>query len=249
MPKTPHSSLNLSSMLVASIDVSARFVEASGRSLECARSPCPDPLGLVDRHVDRRPRRRRRSETRCRRSGRSTRAGTPAAAARAQHVGSRRPARPRRRRATPTRRTAPRRRRARPAPPTTAAPARRHVGADAAGVEAALGQRHREPAVGAVVRRPHQAVGRAASTSSCCSARSRVEIERRRRRRARRPCTTFRYSLPPSSPRSSPSRTMASPARPGTRASATRRRVLEQPDDADDRRRIDRACRRSRCRG
>ena len=75
-----------------------------------------------------------------------------------------------------------------------------------------------------------------------------LEIERRRHRRAPDRASTFRYSLPPSSPRPSPSSTIASPA-------AWKRRlthaigVLEQPDDADDRRRIDRACRRSRCRG
>ena len=53
------------------------------------------------------------------------------------------------------------------------------------------------------------------------------------------PCTTFRYSLPPSSPRLSPSRTIASPA-VLERARHARDGVLDQADDAEHRRRIDR---------
>ena len=62
------------------------------------------------------------------------------------------------------------------------------------------------------------------------------------------PWTAFRYSLPPSSPRSSPSRITASPLPWNARVS-TRDASSISADDADDRRRVDRACRRSRCRG
>ena len=59
-------------------------------------------------------------------------------------------------------------------PPSDARPRDVDVGADAAGVEAALGQRHREAAFGAVVRRLRSGRAPTRSTSSCCSARSRA---------------------------------------------------------------------------
>ena len=51
--------------------------------------------------------------------------------------------------------------------------------------------------------------------------------------------TVLRYSLPPSSPSPSPSRTIASPGPRNDRAS-TRRRIIDDADDADHRSRIDR---------
>ena len=114
-----------------------------------------------------------------RRSGPTTRAGTPAAAARASTaVDVRRADRDDHAR----RRLAEQRRGHCSAAPcrATRTAVNRHVDADAARVEAALGQRHRQPAVRAVVRRPHAAARRPASTSSACSARSAAEVERRR---------------------------------------------------------------------
>ena len=91
------------------------------------------------------------------------------------------------------------------------------------------------------------AARRRASTSSACSARSASRSSAGGTPRTRS-CTTFRYSLPPSSPRPSPSSTIdvAGLLEPPRQHAVG---MLEQADDADDRRRIDRACRRSRCRG
>ena len=67
------------------------------------------------------------------------------------------------------------RRRARRRPASTST-----LGADAARVEAAFGERHRQAAVRAVVRRSNAAARRASATSSSCSARFARQIERRR---------------------------------------------------------------------
>ena len=68
-----------------------------------------------------------------------------------------------------------------------------------------FGQGDREAAVAAVVRRGQQVATRAASTSSRCSARLALEVERRRAP-ATTPSTTSANSEPPSSGKVSPSR-------------------------------------------
>ena len=161
-----------------------------------------------------------------------------------QQLGRSRSAPPTRRPATPTRRTASPRRRTPPAP----ADDRGDVDVDAERrVEAALGERHRQAALGAVVRRPDQPAGRALDQQRA-AAPPRASRSSAGGTPRTRPCITFRYSLPPSSSRLSPSRTTTSPAaleRPPHDAcrhprSGRRRRA---PASAE------RRGRRSRCRG
>ena len=203
MPKTPHSSLNLSNM--------GLMPPASRNIVHRVR---PRALRVGDwRRVDRRccsahrqsaidspPVRADHSSPVPRPPSRA--ASTPSTACCATEIT------PRRGFAKERRRTV--RSSALAAPPSTASID--DVRADAAGVESAFRERHREAAVGAIVRRAHQTARPRAATSSVCSARSRLQVERRRPP-CTRPCATFRYSLPPSSPRPSPSSTIASPAR------------------------------------
>ena len=235
MPKTPHSSLNLSNMLLRphacakyrSIAVDhTRSASSTDRSIDdraADRDPQPIAAGLAD-HARRHVRRRRalaaprvtssgttETTTRDADSPKSAAASFDARIARDVDAVDRRP----RRRCRPCRSST---RRASP-------PGRRP--SSRARIESAARRR--------------------ASTSSCCSARSASRSSAGGTPRTRS-CTTFRYSLPPSSPRPSPSSTMTSPA-PWKRRPTHAVGVLEQADDADHRRRIDRACRRSRCRG
>ena len=171
-------------------------------------------------------------------------AGTPAAARRVEHRVSRVGLDADDRRATPIRRTAspPADRRRRRKPPTghrrrrrcrrcrsniRPAPRPSRPRRNRAPIEQASRRQFRPAAAAARARAPDRAP--AASPRS-------------------RPCTVFRYSLPPSSPRFSPSSTMSSPGC-GKHARAHAARVLEHTDDADDGRRQDRPGRPSRCRG
>ena len=181
----------------------------------------PDLLGLRDRDVDRRLALRRQSRDAMPPVVPITRAGTPAAA------GARRAA-PRSFGRTDRHDDA-RRRLAeeRCATAVAACSTRRSTRrADAAGVEAALGERHRDAAVGAVVGRAQQSAGRERRRPASAARASRARSSAGGSPRTR-PCTTFRYSLPPSSPRSSPSRTIASPPPWNARVEHARR-VLEQ---------------------
>ena len=213
MPKTPHSSLNLSNM-----SFRPRCFERN-----TVRSPS------TRRARPRRPARRSRLAPPTAMRSRLppvcpiTRAGTPRRRRALQHLAVTSRARPRRRRATPTRRTAPPRRSIAASRATLDA-VDRHLGADAAGVEAALGERHRQAAVRAVVRRPDQPLVRPASRAAP-AARARPSRSSAGGTPRTRPCTTFRYSLPPSSPRPSPSSTMTSPAAWKRRVDARGRRA------------------------
>ena len=115
------------------------------------------------------------------------------------------------------------------------------------GVEAALGERDRQAAFGAVVRGSNQP-GRDALDQQALQRRLARQIERRR------------HAAHQSVDR--PSDTRCRPARRGCRRAARPRRrrlrnarrttrvgVLDQADDAEHGRRQHRACRRSRCRG
>ena len=186
MPKTPHSSLNLSTWVVpCSRSATASFYAApSPRHTSCSMRAVSRPalFGFADarlsRHAARRP------------SIADPRSGPPVVpmCARRHAALGRQPQqrRPDPRRATPTRRHAtPTRRRASPH-----ASATRRPGTDAPAhrrrrrcrrCRSALGQRHREAAVGAVVRRLRAARAGGRRPAARCSARSRVEVERRRR--------------------------------------------------------------------
>ena len=80
-----------------------------------------------------------------------------------------------------------------------------------------------------------------------CSARSRARSSTGGMPRTR-PCIIFRYSLPPSSSRAVAENHDCVAGR-AKRPSHDRLRVLDQPDDAEHRRRIYRRDRRFRCRG
>ena len=242
MPKTPHSSLNLSSMSGhCSLHATRDAFEV--RSIAVAH----DALGLVDRHVDDDARRRPRSAARLPPVSPMTRAGTP-----------------RRRRPLP----APRRRSSAVAETTTrdadspnsaaASLSRgvaRHVDARRSTTSAPMPPVSKQHSASVTARPP--------SEQSCADRMSRSSRQRRpaaaaaRARASRssaggtprtRPCTTFRYSLPPSSPRPSPSRMTTSPVRWKRRAEHAIG-VLEQPDDADAPASGRSPGRRSRCRG
>ena len=176
MPKTPHSSLNLSMHALRRplTTQATRFAKYRSIAVDHTRS------ASLDRHVDSDVGRRRRSAARLPPVSPMTRAGTPAAAARCKHLGHVHRATPRRPRATPIRRTAPPPRSIRGVARHARRASMRHLGADAAGVEAALGERRprgRRPNSRAPIE---SAARRPASTSRSCSARSAVEIERRR---------------------------------------------------------------------
>ena len=237
MPKTPHSSLNLSMVICAgsrfrrqircSIAVdqtrSASSTDTSIDDLTVDGDPQPVAAGLAD-HPRRHARRRRPLRAPpCTSSGdadTTTRdADSPNSAAASFE----------------------------PACCADVDAVDRHLGADAAGVEAALGQRHGQAAVRAVVRRPHQPlVGQLDEQilQRALARRDRAPAARRAPDRAR----ASRYSLPPSSPRPSPSSTIdvagrleAPRRRRGRRARAGRRRRSPASDRSP--------CRRSRCRG
>ena len=111
----------------------------------------------------------------------------------------------------------------------------------------ALGKRDRQAAVRAVVRRLQQSRG-AACVSRAISARSASRSSAGGVPRTR-PCIdlqVFAAAELAEALAEQDDRVARLLERPSTR---TRRRVLDQPDHADDRRRIDRAGRRSRCRG
>ena len=124
-----------------------------------------------------------------------------------------------------------------------------HLRADGVCVRhAALGERHREPALAAVVRRGQQPAPHAAARTVACSAFSRRRVERAAA--GRRSCrgSTCSHSLPPSSPRVSPSTAMTSPGFAEAMPHGLRSRRAAAPP-----RRPSAwggwPCRRSRCRG
>ena len=217
MPKTPHSSLNLSSMI-------------SGHPFLreiCARSQSDHAV---------RPRRRDTSTAIARRRPRSADDCRPSRRSRV-------PARRRRRRARSTSVTLSgaieTTTRDADSPKSAAATfdrgvarhadgVERHLGADAAGVEAAFGERDRKAAVGTVVRRSHEAlVGerrRAAAAAPARRARSSAGGTPRTR-----PCTSSDTRCRRARRGLSPSSTITSPAPLGTVAAATRSACSSRP--------------------
>ena len=109
--------------------------------------------------------------------------------------------------------------------------------ADAAAVEAALGQRDGQAAFGAIVRRFDQAVADRGD-DQLLQRPLRASRSSAGRLPATMPCRIARYSLPPSSPRLSPSSTTPAPACLNVRVTVFER-ILEQPDHAQHGRRKD----------
>ena len=192
----------------------------------CSIAVDHDALGVVDRQIDRRSAPPTAIRSRLPPVWPMTRAGTPAAAARCQHLGH-----------------VVRRRRDDDARRRFAEQRGRVVHARIAATDRRVDRRPRRrcrrcrssirraspPGRRPSSRAPTESAARPpASTSSACSARSASRSSAGGTPRTRS-CTTFRYSLPPSSPRPSPSSTIDVAGLAGSGGSTTRSACSSSP--------------------